>query len=231
MGKISRGAMCPLIARRRSSRTSKLTCPIRRCLLWRHNAAESLPTRATPFVFLPPIGARSGAQALGHIARRALHRIATCHFHLPERLARLDNAGGSDIYFFEIFAAILTACVVSEQNAASSRSRVICIDNHAALDALVKGTSPSELGTVLFGAFWRLSARFPPPGGGSHTSTQNQMIPTSHPASALPARVRYAYAARGLYREPSRQPSNLGMHVEWHHPDYELDTLGPPFSI
>lgn len=124
----------------------------------------SLPPRTTPFSLLPPSGAQSGAQGMGHIDFRVLlDRVLARHFHLPERFVTLANAaeGESIIYLFGIGAAIRAVCVVNEHHNGSPRSCVLCIDNQAALDSLAKGPSASELGTILVGVFWSFSASGP----------------------------------------------------------------------
>ena len=91
----------PLISRQYLSRTTKLTSSLRRCLFWWYKALGSLPPRTAPCALLPPFGAHSDAQFLGHIACRVLpDHVVTRHSHQPGRLVRLANAaeGGSIIY-------------------------------------------------------------------------------------------------------------------------------------
>ena len=72
------------------------------------------------------------------------------------------TAGGeAPIYLFEICAAILTACVAVESSLETTRPCVLCIDNQAALAALIKGSASLELVTVLVGVFWAIAARSP----------------------------------------------------------------------
>ena len=162
MGKLGRCMMSPLIARQYHSRAVKLTRTLRRCLVRRYSAVEALPPRVTPYVLLPPFGAHSDAQGLGRVACRVhLGITSTCHTRLPPWFVKLatEADGESSIYLFEICAAILTVAVVSASHSGSSRSCVLCIDNKAALAALAKGPTPSELGAVLVGVFWALAAR------------------------------------------------------------------------
>ena len=112
----------------------------------------------------PPFGENSDAQGLGHIACRALlSRATTCRAHIPDRSAHLANEaeGESDIYLCEICAAILTSCVTSDLGHNSSRPCVIFIDNQVAMDAIVEGSTSSELCAVLVGVFWGFAARCP----------------------------------------------------------------------
>ena len=122
----------------------------------------SLPPRLTPFRLAPAFGVHSDAQGFGHIAcRTLLNSVATHHLHLPKWFVDLatNTEGGSAIYLFEICAAILAITVVSQFNTEPSRTCVLCIDNQAALAALVKGSTSSELGTILVGVFWAFAAR------------------------------------------------------------------------
>ena len=156
--------MGPLIARQYSSHSDQLTTTLRRSLVWWYSAVGALPPRVTPFELRPPFGAHSDAQGAGHIGCRViLDRVDTRHCHLPEWFVSLamTSDGESPIYLFEICAAILTACVVVESSLETTRSCVLCIDNQAALAALVKGSASSELGTVLVGVFWAIAARSP----------------------------------------------------------------------
>ena len=164
MGKPGRGMMGPLVARQYHSRTTKLTRPLKRSPLWRHNDVGSLRPRATPFLLHPPFGAHSDAQGVGHIGCRViLDRVASPHTHLPVWCARMAQGaeGESSIYLFGICAAILTACVVSEASLNTTRPCVLCIDNQAALAALVQGSAASDLGTVLVGGLLGCGGEYP----------------------------------------------------------------------
>ena len=52
-------------------------------------------------------------------------------------------------------------CVVNERILDRSRSRVLCVINKAALAALIKGSTSSELGTISVGVFWNFASRSP----------------------------------------------------------------------
>ena len=67
----------------------------------------------------------------------------------------------SPIYLFELSAAILTAPAVASRSDGTPRTCVLCIDNKAALAALIKGSSSSELGTALADLFRSVEARCP----------------------------------------------------------------------
>ena len=164
MGKLGRGVMGPLILRQYRPRTTKLTRALKMCLIWRYNALGSLPPRAKPFSLLPPVGAHSDAQGLGQISCRVLiDSVSTCHPHLHEWFVRMAEKaeGESSIYLFEICAAILTVFVVNERSLGGTHSCVLFIDSQAALAALVKGPTSSELGTAPVGFFWNFDARSP----------------------------------------------------------------------
>ena len=121
-----------------------------------------MPRRLTPFRLAPAFGVHPDAQGFGHVACLALlNSVCTHHLHLPKWFAGLatNTEGESAIYLFEICAAILAVTVVSQINTEPSRTCVICIDNRAALDALVKGSTSSELGANLVGVFWAIAAR------------------------------------------------------------------------
>ena len=154
--------MSPLIRRQYNPRTSRLTRTLRRCLVRWHSAAGALPPRLTPFRLASPFGAHSDAQGLWHIACRILlGSVSSYHVHLPPWFAHLatNTEGGSAIYLFGICASIFSVAVASEANTQPSRTCVLRIDNQAALAALVKGSTSSELGTVLVGVFWAFAAR------------------------------------------------------------------------
>ena len=154
----------PLILWQYRSRAPKLTRAHKSCIIWRYNALGSLRPRATPFALLPPVGSHSDAQGLCRKACRVLFdSVSTCHLHMPGRFVRMAEQadGESSIYLFEICAAILTVCAVDERSLGGSQSRVLCIDNQAALAALVKGPTSAELGTVAVGVFWNFASRPP----------------------------------------------------------------------
>ena len=154
--------MSPLIKRQYNSRTTRLTRTLRRCLVWWNSAVGALPPRLTPFRLAPAFGVHSDAQGLGHIACRALLKsVSTHHLRLPKWFAgpATNTEGESAIYLFEICAAILAVTVVSQFDTEPSRTCVLRIDNQAALAALVKGSTSSELGTILVGIFLAFAAR------------------------------------------------------------------------
>ena len=83
----------------------------------------------------------------------SIDRVSAAHLHLPGWFVKLANEadGELSIYIFEICASTLPGCVAHEPHDGAPRSCVLCIDNQAALDAIVKGSSTSELGTILVG--------------------------------------------------------------------------------
>ena len=98
-----------------------------------------------------PVGSHSDAQGFGHIAARALlPGDITVSLRLPSWFVDMtfDLENESPIFIFELTAAILAACLVRLQNDRDAISRVLFVDNKAAIDAPIKGSSSSELGTI-----------------------------------------------------------------------------------
>ena len=67
--------------------------------------------------------------------------------------------GESPIFLYELCAAILMVYVANEWNDATPRTCVLCVDNQAAVAALIKGSSSSDLAGVLVNLFWNVAAR------------------------------------------------------------------------
>ena len=156
--------MGPLIKRQYGSRAHLLTTKLKRNLAWRFNEIGTLPPRILPLALLSPMGAHSDAQGHGRIATKVLFpKEVTISTRLPKRFIEMVFAsdGESPIYLFEMAAAILTACVVSTRSDGNPRTCVLCVDNKAALAALIKGSSASELGAILINLFWSVAARCP----------------------------------------------------------------------
>ena len=65
----------------------------------------------------------------------------------------------SPISIYELCAAILMACIATEWSRGKHRIGVLCVGNQAALVALVKWSSSSELGTLMAPLFWSCLAR------------------------------------------------------------------------
>ena len=164
MGRLGRGMMGPLIRRQYGTHATTLSPILKRNLLWWFNAIGSLPARSIPLRLSSPVGAHSDAQGFGRIAARALlPEDITVSLHLPTWF--IDMTFGleeeSPIFISELAAAILAACLVILQNDGNARTCVLCIDNNAALAALIKGSSSSELGTILVNLFWSMASRCP----------------------------------------------------------------------
>ena len=164
MGRLGRGMMGPLIRRQYGTHATTLSPILKRNLLWWFNAIGSLPARSIPLRLGSPVGAHSEAQGFGHIAARSLlPEDITVSLHLPTWL--IDMTIGleeeSPIFIFELAAAILAACLAILRNDGNTRTCVLCIDNKAALAALIKGPSSSELGAILVNLFWSMAARCP----------------------------------------------------------------------
>ena len=140
--------MGPSIRRQYGTNATSLTPVLKRNLIWRYNAIGSLPARSIPLTLFSPVGAHSDAQGFGHSAARALlPEDATVSTHLPQWFVDMALAaeGESPIYLFELAADILAACLAILQNDGNARTCVLCIDNKAALSALIKGSSSPEL--------------------------------------------------------------------------------------
>lgn len=112
-----------------------------------------------------PRSGHTDAQGIGRIACKSLLVHTTSrHVHLPAWFVNLaiEADGESANYLFDICAAIIDDCFIIALNQTSARSCVLCSDNQAALAVLAKGSTSSELGTVLVGGV--LGMRFPFPG-------------------------------------------------------------------
>ena len=113
------------------------------------------------------MGSHSDSQGHGHIAARALlPGDVTASTHLPKwfvdtAFAAEVDTRESPIYLFEHAATILTSFLLAYHSDGSPRTCVLRIDNRAALSSLIKGSSSSELGTVLVNLFWSVAARRP----------------------------------------------------------------------
>lgn len=113
--------------------------------------------------------------------------------------------GDSAIYLFEICDAILTACAVRDPNTTVSRSCGLCIENQAALAALVKGANSSEFGAVLVGVSWGLDSLFPFQRRRKYASTKS-----NDPDE--PSRVSAAHMSEVLLPHEGRCRNHAGAH-------------------
>ena len=116
-GKLGRGTMWPLIARKYRQRGHKLTTELTRNLAWRYSALWDLPPRVTPFAIPQPVGAHTDAQGHGHIAAVYTGRAnTTVSLHLPDWLLELVRVapGESPIFIYELRAAVLMVCIALE---------------------------------------------------------------------------------------------------------------------
>ena len=156
--------MGPLIRRQYGVHAEKLTPSLQRNLLWRFNAIGVLPARSIPLKLGTPVGAHSDAQGFGRITARALlPNDVAVSLHLPSWFVDMtfDIEKESPIFISELTAAILAAFLVILQKDGEARSCALCVDNKAALAALIKGSSSSDLGEILANLYWRLAARRP----------------------------------------------------------------------
>ena len=154
--------MGPLIARQYRRRSHALTPELTRNLLWRYSALGNLHPRITPFVYNSPVGAHADAQGLGHVAARYQGAVLnTVSVHLPTWFLKLANEppGELPIFAFELCAAILMVCISLDWPRHQHRTCVLCVDNKAAVAALVKGNPTSKLGSLLTALFWNLATR------------------------------------------------------------------------
>ena len=110
------------------------------------------------------MGAHSDAQGHGHIATRALlPSDVSVSTHLSQWFVdmALSTEAEPPIYLFELAETSPTACLVAYRSGGNPRTCVLRIDNKAALDALIKGSSSPTLGTILVNLFWSAASRFP----------------------------------------------------------------------
>ena len=131
-------------------------------MVWRYSAPGNLPPRVTPFVLRQPIGAHTDAQGHGHIAAVYTgHTHTTVSLRIPDWLIELvrDAPVESPIFIYELCAAILMVCIAREWPRQTHQTYVLCVDNVAAVDALVNGSSTSPIGTLLTTLFRNLAAR------------------------------------------------------------------------
>ena len=162
VGKLGRGMMGPLISRQYRHHGTHLGPELKRNLIWRYSALGNLAPRTAPFQQLRPVGAHTDAQGFGHVAAlfygESRHEA---HTHLPEWFCKLaeSSENESPIFIYELCASILTVYTAIGWRGEQPRTCVLCVDNKAAVAALVKGISPSNLAGVLVNLFWTVAAR------------------------------------------------------------------------
>ena len=83
--------------------------------------------------------------------------------HLPQWFVETAFSADdeSPIYLFDLAETVLPACLAAYRSGGNHRTCVLRIDNKAAIDALVKGSSSAALCTILVNLFWSVAARFP----------------------------------------------------------------------
>ena len=156
--------MGPLGPRQYGSKSYSLTPELRRSLSRRRNAIGTLHPRSIPLTLFPQMGARSDAQGHGHVATRALLPTdVSVSTRLPQWFIDVAFAAeaGALIYLFGLAATVLTSFLGACRSDGNTRACVLRIDNQAALDALVKGSSSSDLGTVQADLFRSVATRCP----------------------------------------------------------------------
>ena len=86
---------------------------------------------------------------------------STASLHLPNWFLEMVNGppGESPIFVFELCASILMVCISLSWPRDQHRTRVLCVDNKAAVAALVKGNSTSKIGSLLTTLFRNLADR------------------------------------------------------------------------
>ena len=154
--------MATLIHRQYRQKAFRLSPELYRNLHWWHAAIGNLKPRTTPFRQLTPAGAHTDAQGYGHIAA-VFHegeRFVT-HCHLPQWLCEMANStvGESPIFIFELCAAVLMVFLANEWGDTIPRTCVLCVDNQAAVNAMIKGITTSDLAGVLINLFWNVASR------------------------------------------------------------------------
>ena len=120
------------------------------------NKHTNLPPRVTPFLFDGPVGAHTDAQGRGHIAAVYTGETKTVvSLHPPSWFVDMvkNIPGESPIFIFELCDAILLERLSLKWPRSKKRTCVLCVDNQAAVAALVKGSSSSALGTLLSSLF------------------------------------------------------------------------------
>ena len=141
-----------------------ITSELKRNLLWWYDAIGALHPRSIPLTLFRPTGARSDAQGYGHVATRALlpsdESVST---HLPQWFVDMafEADAESPIYLSKLAATGLAAFLADYRSDGNPRTFALRIDNRAALDALITGSSSSAIGTVLVNLFWSVAARCP----------------------------------------------------------------------
>ena len=160
-GKLGRGMMGQLISRQYYERNPVLGTKLRRCLVWWYSALGNLKPRRVDLYPNKPVGAHTDAQGLGHIAAVfTTFGRTTVSTNLPDWFLSWinENSDESPIFIYELCAAILVAfCALDWPRTA--RTCVLCIDNQAVVATLVKGSSSSQLGSLLANLFWTIAAR------------------------------------------------------------------------
>ena len=160
-GKLGRGMMGPLIRRQYRFRGTNLSPELKRNLVWWYSALGNLRPRTAPSKQKKPIGAHTDAQGFGHIAAvyvSSPRRMV--HVHLPRRFCEMaeKTEGGSPIFLYELCASILMVYIANSDHVTEARTCVLCVDNLAAVTALIKGSSSSPLAQVLVNLFRNIAA-------------------------------------------------------------------------
>ena len=151
-GKLGRGMLAPLIRRQYGHRGVRASPELSRNLLWRYSALGNLAPRTAPFKQLKPVGAHTDTQGRGHVAA-VYYGVSRCSLrvHLPQWFCAMDESteGESPISLCELGASILMVYTANDWNDTTPRTCVLCVDNQAAVAALIKGSSSSDLARVL----------------------------------------------------------------------------------
>ena len=130
--------------------------------MWWYSALGNLTPRTAPFEQLSPVGAHTDAHGSGHVAAvYYANRYLSAHIHLLEWLCAMavSAEGGSPIFLYEICDAVLMVYIANERTDSTPRTCVLCVDNKAAVDALVKGSSSSDLVGALVRLFRNVASR------------------------------------------------------------------------
>ena len=109
--------------------------------------------------------------------------------------------------------------VVDEYYDEAPRSGALCIDNKAALAALARAPTTSELWAVLVGAFWAFAAYSPIRWWAEYVHAASKAADSLREPVAK-AKTRSVPTKRGRYRNPTARLSIRGATSTGHWPDY-----------
>ena len=160
-GNLGRSAMGPLVRRLPKQFSSKMTHELARNLLPRYSALGNMAPRRTPFKQQKPIGAHIAAPGIGRAdAVSFSDERVSADLHPHMRLCGISNGeeSGSPISQWGICALILMVFAINQLGGNGPRTCARYVDKQAAVAALAKGSSTSEMGTVVVSVFRTVAA-------------------------------------------------------------------------